>query len=551
MDIPEHSNGDGAPVAVVNDIDMDVSSQGSPQLAPKSMESSAIDVLQNLEMPTSTVPIDDLMLDEMLNTGNIQPVTESEEFWEATDHEAHDVPFVDLPEQINPPLTRSESVSTEGFVEVRPVLEEIDDVMLIPLTVTDLNTLDTSEMMLEDAFKLLKTPGRAPLWLDLVDPAESVLLQIQKVAQIHALTVEDCVMRGVREKVEPYASYLFIVFRALSAAVSMRSDDEMSGNDDDDNDSTLSGSSAATSWMRVLRRLDGHGVHSRNINLLLFSDMIITMHSQSESTVIGETRRRLFTFWKKVQDRLSEATESESAPVSPNLHPNPAPHKHYGSQYPTLFAGAASPSTSPNVSLCRPDWVMYQLLDVITDAYSHAVGSLLIAADRLDENAVQGLGESTDESKAVLLEIAKVRRLLADLRRSIVPKRKVLSALLSKQYGLISNFAQIYLRDVADHLSGLEESVNTGREILSNALSVQLALISLRSADTNNDIQLTVRRMTGIAILLAPATLVSSIFGMNVPLPFQSQAWTTGFVFLLMLYVTYLAALVFRVLKWV
>ena len=73
---------------------------------------------------------------------------------------------------------------------------------------------------------------------------------------------------------------------------------------------------------------------------------------------------------------------------------------------------------------------------------------------------------------------------------------------------LVRDETRVYFRDVFDHVSRLNETVNAMREMLGAAMTVSLSLVTVRQNEV-------VKRLAGWAALLAAPTLIASWYGMN------------------------------------
>jgi len=68
--------------------------------------------------------------------------------------------------------------------------------------------------------------------------------------------------------------------------------------------------------------------------------------------------------------------------------------------------------------------------------------------------------------------------------------------------------SQEYYRDVYDHLSRINQSIDALREMVTTALSVNLSLITLQENETT-------KRLAACAALVAVPTLIAGVYGMN------------------------------------
>ena len=65
-----------------------------------------------------------------------------------------------------------------------------------------------------------------------------------------------------------------------------------------------------------------------------------------------------------------------------------------------------------------------------------------------------------------------------------------------------------YFRDVYDHLSRLNQSIDALRDMVTTAMSVHLSLITLQENETT-------KRLAAYAALVAVPTMIAGIYGMN------------------------------------
>jgi len=67
---------------------------------------------------------------------------------------------------------------------------------------------------------------------------------------------------------------------------------------------------------------------------------------------------------------------------------------------------------------------------------------------------------------------------------------------------------QEYFRDVYDHLFRINQSIDSLRDMVTTAISVNLSLISLQENETT-------KRLAAYAALVAVPTMIAGVYGMN------------------------------------
>jgi magnesium transporter len=168
--------------------------------------------------------------------------------------------------------------------------------------------------------------------------------------------------------------------------------------------------------------------------------------------------------------------------------------------------------------------VLWAFLDVIGDRYF----AITTAVDeRVDEAEARLLTSERDEDDTAPrddrpAELYRIGRLLTDFRRQVVPLREATGALLRHEDPDIGDAAILRLRDVYDHLQGINELVESQRDVLAGLRDVQLTIVS-------NRMNKSMQKLAAWGAILIVATLVTGVLGMN----FKDQPglhWREGFL---------------------
>jgi magnesium transporter len=176
----------------------------------------------------------------------------------------------------------------------------------------------------------------------------------------------------------------------------------------------------------------------------------------------------------------------------------------------TVRHGKASPLAQVRHELERdqprcamgPLAVVHAILDRVVDDYTPVL-------DGLDNDVVESETEVFDaETRNPAPRIYMLKRQVLLLYRSIEPLLDALADLRSGRHPLAGIDLEHYFRDVEDHIQKAVSRVETQREMLSDALNVNLAQISVQQ---NEDM----RRIAGWAAMAAVPTMLAGIWGMN------------------------------------
>jgi magnesium transporter len=174
----------------------------------------------------------------------------------------------------------------------------------------------------------------------------------------------------------------------------------------------------------------------------------------------------------------------------------------------------------PELVAAGPSRLMHAVVDEAVNAYFPIL-------DQLDE-FMDGLEEKVFASfdQGALREIFSVKRLVLSLRRHLAPERDVFNVLTNRPSTLLTTDAQVYFRDIYDHVLRINDSLETYRELLSNTLDSYLTQVSNRLGSVT-------KALSVVATISLPFVVVSGMWGMNfdeIPLAHTSHGFWTMLV---------------------
>ena len=150
-----------------------------------------------------------------------------------------------------------------------------------------------------------------------------------------------------------------------------------------------------------------------------------------------------------------------------------------------------------------PAYVLYALLDSVVDRYFPVLEALSDETEELEEKI---FGAQT--TRAQVEALYALKRKLTGLKHAVSPLLEVTTKLHGGRVPAMCAGLQDYFRDVHDHLVRLEQSIDTLRDAVSTAVSVNLSLITLQENEVT-------KRLASYAALIAVPTLIVGIYGMN------------------------------------
>jgi magnesium transporter len=184
-----------------------------------------------------------------------------------------------------------------------------------------------------------------------------------------------------------------------------------------------------------------------------------------------------------------------------------------------------------------PYAVLYAVLDKIVDDYGPVLDGL---QDDIDEIEVQVFGGDPGVSK----RIYQLSREVIEFQRAVEPLADVfdnLRAQLKEQAGESDLELRRALRDVADHSTRVLERISAFRELLTNILQVNAALVGQRQNEemarmtqAGYEQNEQVKRISSWAAIFFAPSLVASIYGMNFD-HMPELHWALGYPFAVLL----------------
>ena len=157
----------------------------------------------------------------------------------------------------------------------------------------------------------------------------------------------------------------------------------------------------------------------------------------------------------------------------------------------------------PDLLSLGPAYGLYAVLDFIVDNYRPIVDTFRESADSLEHSIF-----AETYRRETVVRLYELKRELTKMRLAVAPLQDVLSQLTRTSTPWVPDEVRLYFRDVQDHAVRVNEAIDTLRDMLTTALSVNLSLVTLGQGEV-------VKRLGAWAALLAAPTLIASWYGMN------------------------------------
>lgn len=184
------------------------------------------------------------------------------------------------------------------------------------------------------------------------------------------------------------------------------------------------------------------------------------------------------------------------------------------------------------------DYLFHLVLDAMIDEFAPVLDVLQDSLDDIEDEIF------LSPSKEILQKLLNLKRIIFNLRKTMIYEREVLARLIRGDFHLINEREIAFYRNVYDHVVRFTELMESSREMVNDLMQTHLSAISNRL----NEIM---KVLAIISTIIMPMTLISGIYGMNFNY-MPELKWTYGypFAFVLMFLAGGAALLLFLWRRW-
>lgn len=197
--------------------------------------------------------------------------------------------------------------------------------------------------------------------------------------------------------------------------------------------------------------------------------------------------------------------------------------------------------------------VLYAILDAVVDGYRPVVDGLENDIDEIETEVFRG-------DPGVSRRIYELSQEVVEFQRAAQPLTGILAAIAAgfDKYG-VDEELRSYLRDVADHVTQVNERVEGFRLQLRDILTVNATLVAQRQNDEIRELTVTsiaqgeeVKKISAWAAIGFAPTLVGTVYGMNFrQMPELGWRWGYPYSLVLMLLVSLVLYVLFKRRDWI
>jgi len=153
-----------------------------------------------------------------------------------------------------------------------------------------------------------------------------------------------------------------------------------------------------------------------------------------------------------------------------------------------------------------PVALLHRIVDTMVDHYRPEVEELEDRLDAIEKRVIEEPNESLTG------DILFVKHDVTSLRRVVIPQRDVVGRLSRREFDLIGQEMAYRFRDLYDQFVRMADDAIVFQDRVTGIFDAHLASVSNRLANVSKVVAV-------IAALFGPLTVITGLFGMNVPLP--------------------------------
>ncbi len=149
-------------------------------------------------------------------------------------------------------------------------------------------------------------------------------------------------------------------------------------------------------------------------------------------------------------------------------------------------------------------YVLYALMDAVVDRYFPIIDHLEEQLEEIEKRIFTTDGNP----RANIQALYELKQRFMTLKHAVAPLLEGVSNLSGARVPARVVGLREYFRDIYDHLQRLNQIIESSRDTVTAATSVNLSMIAMQENET-------MKRLTAYAALVAIPTLIAGIYGMN------------------------------------
>ncbi|MEO8007430.1 MAG: magnesium/cobalt transporter CorA [Betaproteobacteria bacterium] len=148
-------------------------------------------------------------------------------------------------------------------------------------------------------------------------------------------------------------------------------------------------------------------------------------------------------------------------------------------------------------------YVLYAITDAVVDRYFPVLDALEVELEKIETRIFAG-----QNNRAIIESLYSLKQKLMTLKHATSPLLEAIGKLYGGRVPYQCLRLQEYFRDIYDHLVRLNQSIESLREMVTTAITVNLSLLTIQESEVT-------KRLASYAALVAVPTLIAGVYGMN------------------------------------
>ncbi|RYF62846.1 MAG: magnesium and cobalt transport protein CorA, partial [Comamonadaceae bacterium] len=162
-------------------------------------------------------------------------------------------------------------------------------------------------------------------------------------------------------------------------------------------------------------------------------------------------------------------------------------------------------------------FVLYALMDAVVDRYFPVIDTLEVELEEIEKQIF-----SQGAARESIKHLYELKQRAMVLKHAVAPLLEGASKLHGGRVPQICAGSQEYFRDVVDHLSRINGSIESIRDTISTAIHVNLSMVTISDGEVT-------KRLAAWAAIFAVCTAFAGIWGMNFE-AMPELKWRYGYV---------------------
>src|SRR3954464_14313081 len=163
-------------------------------------------------------------------------------------------------------------------------------------------------------------------------------------------------------------------------------------------------------------------------------------------------------------------------------------------------------------------YVLYALMDAVVDRYFPVLDSIEIELETIESQLFLATS-SASAARGNIEALYFVKQKLTMLKHATAPLLEYSGKLFGGRVPQVCAGLGEYFRDIYDHLTRINQSIDSARDTVATAIQVNLAMITIGENEVT-------KRLAAYAALVAVPTMVAGVYGMNFKhMPELDWAW--------------------------